>query len=154
MNEDRLNCLLNSVYDLTEVADLKRLNDGDLKHIGDAIIRGDKIETLFDESGWKIQDAFELCFCRPAHEYRVAQKEVSLGGIMIPKPVSEPLKCGDVYYYVFVGSGRFGIAYHYWRNDKFDQDLIDSNLIHLTKENTEKHADALNKLHQFELNNG
>ncbi len=55
-----------------------RLHSGDLKHIGDAIAKGEAIEFLYDGNKWREVSASNLSYSTDSSFYRVKPKTAQL----------------------------------------------------------------------------
>lgn len=67
------------------------------------------------------------------------------GDVSFPKPVNEPPKRGETYYYPnIIRTSLAGC--NEWLGDEVDLKLFESNMVHLTEENAIEHAKALIKL--------
>jgi hypothetical protein len=78
----------------------------------------------------------------PITEYRRKPRTININGFEVPEPVREPLKDGQEYYDVSIGSADNVVKYT-WRGESWDFHTMDKGIVHLTKEAAMLHAEAL-----------
>ena len=82
--------------------------------------------------------------------FRRKSEMIKIGEYEFPKPISNhTFELGDNYYYVLYGDDGFTVYESVWRNSVVDTRIMNSNLLHLIKQNAQQHADVLNKIHQI-----
>jgi hypothetical protein len=88
-------------------------------------------------------DVWHVCRGEPtwlAECYRIKPRTIRIGEIDVPEPVRVALMNGDIYYYP---SNTNGVMSATWWGDTSDRNRLQHNMIHLTKEAAELHAEAL-----------
>lgn len=71
--------------------------------------------------------------------YRRKEIEMITRTITYPKPVSEPLNDGDMYFIIDIS----GVVKLKWNNNSANNDLLKQDRVHLTRENAQVHWDAV-----------
>ena len=144
-NEEKMKALYASkvVSDKISYANLVRLIDGDLAHIGEAILNGKNIE-------WKYVHQWFICegnsFPDRVENYRVKQETFNLGGIDIPVPAKiEDMEADECYWVVDYANNE--VSDYAFVYDTVDRRWFSSNICHKTRENAEAHLAVLKKLH-------
>lgn len=138
--ESRAEKLRKHVQDSVMLGDLQRLIDGDLAHIGDAILAGKRITH---RAGYV---PFEkLLFTDHEKHYKAIPDRITVGGVSFPKPETTEPGIGTHYFLTFPElspANQFVI----WDGDMADRDFLRSGMVHLNKADAEEHRKALIKL--------
>ena len=124
-----------------ELKNLLRLVDGDLAHIGDAIIAGKEIKMDGD-----CVPLSEIYFRGSGSHglYTIKQETRSLNGYEYPAPETEAPRDG-VWYYVPAGAATSLRSGHIWCGDGVDRKCLKARVVHLAAENAIAHAKAIFK---------
>lgn len=84
----------------------------------------------------------------PYSVLKVKQKTFKIGDIEVPEPVREPLPKNTVYY--IPSFSDYTIYRSSWWGSQEDIKYLDDGLIHLTREDAQKHAQALISLSKID----
>lgn len=118
---------------------IDRLDDGDLSHIGDAVLAGRTVSS--HERG--AVDPFKCRFLQDANTYAVAPERIAIGGVSFPKPISEAPEHGTRVYIAGVGGSTDWIQ---WDGARSDLQALKDNCLHLSEKAAEEHSRAMSKL--------
>ena len=121
-----------------EIRNLKRLDDGDLAHVGDAIIAGKEITR----SGVAVLAKACLFDCSAGY-YAIKQKMRSLNGYEYPAPETEAPEVGTPYYMPYLVYGACSRSN--WADDTMDKARLEAGVVHLSEKNATAHAKAFIK---------
>ena len=133
--KSKIEKLVELVNPATQVKSLKRLNGGDLSHIGDAIINGREILT--DDELCPLEF---LSFQGQASRYTIRQEMRSLNGYEYPAPETEAPEVGTPYYVPCIDGS---ILSKIWHGIRFDLNRLSLRIVHLSEENAIAHAEAI-----------
>ena len=136
--KSKIEKLVELVGRFVRVADLKRLDDGELARIGDAIINGREILT--DDELCQLEF---LSFQGQASRYTIRQETRSLNGYEYPAPETEAPEAGTHYYVPDLVYGDCSRSA--WKNDKLDNERLKAGLVHLSAESAIEHTVAFIK---------
>lgn len=135
------------------IANLGRLINGDLEHIGDALIEGNKIEVCNFESCHhtpekKVYTEIESdeTFLLTSVNYRINQKIIIVNGVEVPAPESDEPDVGSTFYVpsaIYAASGE--VLDDVWHASEEDLDLLKAGLVYLNKEDAVARAEAMLK---------
>lgn len=122
------------------------------KHIFNALVNGQQIE-YFHNGNWYSKEphtALNLVNLGAAPEdFRIKPKTININGHEVPEPVREPLENGQEYYFQEI-TAEYLVDTSCWGDTSCDKFLLNSGLIHLTREAAEAHAKALLSFTQVE----
>lgn len=111
---------------------IMRLNSGDLSHIGDALLLGNKILSSC-ENGEVM--AFNSDY---SHSYTIAPRTIMIGGVECVAPESVAPSHGSEYWLI----DELGAAQNVWVGDPTDKRLLKAANIWLDKEHAQQVFDA------------
>ena len=129
------------VSDRLVLEDFYRLVDGDLSHIGDAIIEGKSVLLC-----GKPKDPKDLSFSVCTVNYAVAPDRIVIGDVSFPKPETEAPAVGTLYYLVTLNRSNRRYVELVWQESSEDYARLKSASVHLTKEAAIEHSEAMIKL--------
>ena len=135
--KSKIEKLVGLVGQHVRVIDLKRLDDGELAPIGDAIIAGKEITR-----GGKVTPVEDCIFNSPASHYTIKQEMRSLNGYEYPAPETEAPKVGVRYYVPDTACDNL-FSWYVWENDDFDRKWLTHREVHLSEENAIAHTKAI-----------
>lgn len=75
----------------------------------------------------------------PECDYRRKTPTITIGGVDVPKPETQPLAHETTYWVAMPLSGGQML----WRGDSYDFSVLNAGLVHLSKEAAAKHAEVL-----------
>ena len=133
--KSKLEQLAELVSPLVRVEDLKRLDDGELAHIGDAVIAGKKINV---DGGYP--RLVKIHFNGSPDLYAIKQEMKFLNGFEYPAPETEAPEVGTPYCVPDMFYG--GYTASIWRNDTTDKARLKAGAVHLSAENAIAHTQA------------
>ena len=116
---------------------LKRLDTGELSHIGDALVEGKAIL-------WSGCNGHTLSFCSAVSDYTVSKPKLKVAGKEVD---ATPLKYDDMEkeleYWCVDFSRKSNCTDYCFNEDDYDYQMFNSNLAFATKEEAERVAQAL-----------
>ncbi|MFW0776146.1 MAG: hypothetical protein ACN2B6_00300 [Rickettsiales bacterium] len=125
------------VSNTVTVANLARLECGDLSQIGSAIINGQKVVSACGlDSG--------LVFTASSDHYTIVKPTIMIGNVECVAPESEPPKVGSEYY--TLSGSQLKVSKARWDGDNLDHLRLESGLVWLDKDDTKQATDAIKKL--------
>ena len=136
--KSKIEKLVELVNPATQVKSLKRLNGGDLSHIGDAIINGREIHADGELCPLEL-----LAFHGQASRYTIKQEMRSLNGYEYPAPETEAPEVGTLYYVPYLDSS--GYSRGPWKNSLLNKLRLKAGVVHLDRENAIAHTEAIIK---------
>ena len=136
--KSKLEQLAGLVNPAVKIKNLLRLVDGDLAHIGDAIIAGKEIKQECD-----CVLLTEMYFSFLPDLYTIKQEMRSLNGYEYPAPEAQPLEFEAPYYIPDFVYG--GCVKSVWRGDPIHPARLKAGLVHLSENNATAHTDAYTK---------
>lgn len=134
--KSKIEKLVELVGSYVRVVDLKRLDDGELAHVGDAIIAGKKITR-----DGKVTPLADCIFNGVASRYAVQQETRSLNGYEYPAPETEAPEVGTRYYVPDLVYGA--CAGTKWQDDPRDKARLKAGVVHLSEKNAIAHRNAI-----------
>lgn len=144
MNTDKILKLIKLVDKSVKLENLRRLVDGDLSHIGDALIEGKKIKY------GSFPYAEPMTFSGAASGYTIIEPRITIGNVSFPAPESVAPKQRAQYWLVDFNFTDCVDDYE-WTGDDIDLRILKSGVLHLTRESALEHAEALVKISKGEF---
>ena len=123
------------VNPVVKIVNVLRLDDGDLSHIGDAIIAGKEIKR-----GGDFVPLAEIYFDGNADSYAIQQEMRSLNGYEYPVPETEAPEVGTPYCVPCIDGS---ILCKIWHGIRFDLNRLSLRIVHLSEENAIAHTKAI-----------
>lgn len=116
-----------------------------------ALLDGKKVEirAVIDSqnSDWKPLDEHEVnirVLTNGFFMFRLAQEMITVGDVSFPKPESEPLEVGTVYWVTAPTHQYYSsITTFIWGNGRDDKRYLQRGFVHLTRDAAIQHAKAL-----------
>jgi hypothetical protein len=109
------------------------------KCVGESVV----VESNDASAGFCARSSNGFCYWLPFFVLeKVAIRYITINGFEVPEPVREPLKMGEEYWMVALGSLNHCLT-NIWGDNEADYRRLKRGLIHKTQEAAEKHAQAL-----------